>query len=269
MLYPPGGQESIGNLSETGLKSFAWDNTHLYSISDDDNSLYIILRRDDEIDGIDEGYTSRVGLEGSLGNGSWCSLAWDGTTLYAIDNNTNTLYTIDKTDGTKAKVGEEGALGSGDWQSLTWDGNTLFTIDDKTDSLYSVNKTNGDTTRVGKIGSLGKGDWQSLTWDGANLYAINNADDTIHIINTVYRESSQVLLDMLHCEYEPIIINRSVTPNTSRPATDAEARDKIKKFLEDINTEDFFFDETYRSFWLMPFLFDTGNRLLQYSATNH
>ena len=67
----------------------------------------------------------------------------------------------------------------------------------------------------------------------------------------------------MKCTYEPVEIKED---QTTEPSTDVQVRDKIKKLLEVLNSEDFFHDEDYRSYWLMPLVFDTGNRLLSYSA---
>lgn len=72
-------------------------------------------------------------------------------TIYAIDNNADTLLTLDRTTGAKTVVGSLGtAVSFGD---LAWDGSTLYLLGGRNNNaLYSVDRTTGAATLIGSHG---------------------------------------------------------------------------------------------------------------------
>jgi len=93
--------------------------------------------------------------------------AWaDNTPLYAIDDTTNSLYTINPTTYALTFVGSLGA--SGDFGDLAYDPNsgTAYWIAGRgNDSLYTINLNTGVASFVG---AHGVDDMFSLAYDSAN-----------------------------------------------------------------------------------------------------
>ena len=96
---------------------------------------------------------------GLTGVGPITGLAWNGTTMYAIEGTTHSapgahLYTINLSTGAATLVGATGIEGAGSLQ-FGPDGN-LYAGGDNTDGghLYRVNQTTGAATLVGASGFL-------------------------------------------------------------------------------------------------------------------
>ncbi len=99
--------------------------------------------------------------------------------LYAINDTTDTLYTLNAATGAATLVGALGVAGI--WQSITSHGGTLYAINDTTDTLYTLNAATGAATLVGALGVAGR--WQSITSHGGTLYAFNETTDTLYTLN--------------------------------------------------------------------------------------
>jgi DNA-binding beta-propeller fold protein YncE len=111
------------------------------------------------------------------------STAWAGPVLYAMDDATNSLYTIDPNTFALTLVGSTG-VGTGDFGDLAYDSdnNTAYWVAGRgNNSLYSINLTTGAATLVG---SHGINDMFAMAYDpathmlygqdsSANFYSIN------------------------------------------------------------------------------------------------
>lgn len=109
--------------------------------------------------------------------------AWAGTLLYAIDDTTNSLYTIDPNTYALTLVGSTG-VGTGDFGDLAYNPGTgiaYWTPGRGNDNLYTLNLNTGAATLVG---SHGINDLFAMAYDptthmlygqdsSANFYSIN------------------------------------------------------------------------------------------------
>ena len=87
------------------------------------------------------------------------ALAWDGSTLFMLDNGRDALFTVDRTTGVETRVGAATRFGA-DLRypsGLAWDGANLFMVDELADRLYTVDRTTGVATRVGTATNFGLG----------------------------------------------------------------------------------------------------------------
>ena len=123
--------------------------------------------------------------------------AWAGTLLYAMDDATNTLYTIDPNTYALTPVGGTGA--GGDFGDLAWDSdtNTAYWVAGRgNDSLYTINLNTGTATLVG---SHGVDDMFALAYDpmthmlygdatNGNFYSISTSNGAATLIgnNGIY-----------------------------------------------------------------------------------
>jgi DNA-binding beta-propeller fold protein YncE len=126
------------------------------------------------------------------------SAAWAGTLLYAMDDATNSLYTIDPNTYTLTLVGSTG-VGTGDFGDMAYDpgsGTAYWIAGRGNDSLYTLNLNTGKATLVG---SYGIDDMFALAYDPAtkslygdatngNFYSLNVSTGTATLIgsNGVY-----------------------------------------------------------------------------------
>ena len=168
----------------------------LYAIDEATGSLY----RLDRATGAKTLVGARTGLLGTAP--LWGSLAYDGQTLYALNDLSNSLHRLGLAAGNIAsRVGARGSLGDGDWQSLVWAEDGLYAIDDATNSLYRVSHTDGTKTRIGAEGVMGDGSWRALAWDGRWLYAVD--DDTNSLYRVDRRTGARTRLGPEHTDYTP------------------------------------------------------------------
>jgi DNA-binding beta-propeller fold protein YncE len=92
--------------------------------------------------------------------------AWAGTSLYAMDDATNTLYTIDPNTYALTLVGYTG-VGTGDFGDMAYDpgsGTAYWIAGRGNDTLYTLNLNTGKATQVG---SYGIDDMFALAYDPA------------------------------------------------------------------------------------------------------
>ena len=88
-----------------------------------------------------------------------------------------------------------------------------------------------------------------------------------HSFGSLQNNNSKTYWGILTGAFEPVVIN--TTNRTSRAATNKEARDRMESFIDKLDTEAFYYDEDYRTYWILPLVFDTGNRLISYYSTNN
>lgn len=102
------------------------------------------------------------------------STAWAGTLLYAMDDATNTLYTIDPNTYALTKVGYTG-IATGDFGDMAWnpDNNTAYWIAGRNNpTLYTLNLSTGAATQVGSYGIT---DMFALAYDPATKMLYGDA----------------------------------------------------------------------------------------------
>ncbi len=126
------------------------------------------------------------------------STAWAGTLLYAMDDATNSLYTIDPNTFTLTLVGSTG-VSSGDFGDMAYNPNTgvaYWIAGRGNDQLYTINLNTGAATLVG---SYGIDDMFALAYDpmtnmlygdatNGNFYSLNASTGKATLIgsNGVY-----------------------------------------------------------------------------------
>ena len=143
------------NTISIGANSLVWVDGVLYTT--DGAVLYTI--------DTETGLETRVHATNTIGSNVG-ALAWDGTTLYAGADQDDSLYTVNKEDGTGTLVGSfSGPTTIG---GLTWNGTALYLMASR--SLYTVDTTNGSATLVGTL--AGAGSIRNLTWDGEFFYGL-------------------------------------------------------------------------------------------------
>ena len=127
-------------------------------------------------------------------------LAWDGSTLYMVDDGTDALYTVATSTGVATRVATRTTrfgLSDGIVQprGLAWDGSTLYMITLR--NLYKLNRTTGVATLVGAFGgditdASGLAWWLSPTATSTSvagqppgrLYMVDTATDALYIVDT-------------------------------------------------------------------------------------
>ena len=168
----------------------------LYAVEEGAGTLYRI----DRATGAKTLVGARAGLLGA--NPVWGSLAYDGQTLFAINDLSNSLHRLGLAAGNiDSRVGARGSLDEGDWQSLVWARDGLYAIDDATNTLYRVSHTDGTKTLVGSEGGMGDGTWRALAWDGQWLYAVDDATNTLYRVDR--RTGAKTRLGPSHTDYTP------------------------------------------------------------------
>jgi hypothetical protein len=119
--------------------------------------------------------SNRIGLSCKLGLlivlAAMATAPAEAGTLFAINDSTDQLVTINRTNGAVTTIGALGV--SGDFGDLTWNSanNTLYAVGGRgNDALYTINQTTGAATLVG---SHGIGDMFSLAHNSTDgkLYA--------------------------------------------------------------------------------------------------
>lgn len=73
-------------------------------------------------------------------------------TLYGIDGGTDSLYTIDRNDGSATLVGSSGSVGTIGGMDFNLDGSTLLLSDGN--DLFTVSTLDGSLTAAGSLGTL-------------------------------------------------------------------------------------------------------------------
>ena len=118
------------------------------------------------------GELERVGNVENFGNGVTKprGLAWDGTTLFMVDD--RALHSLDRSDGMATQIGLLGTVGTVRATGLTWDGTELKLLNDRLNSLMTVNKSTGAATREGAFDfalAVHDPDLEGLAWERRKL----------------------------------------------------------------------------------------------------
>ena len=106
--------------------------------------------------------------------------------LVAVDNATNSLFSVDPWSGATERIGLAGTLGAGTWSCGARLAGRLFLIDNATNSLWWVDLATGTPSRVGIAGALGANrDWRALIAVGGNLVGYDGTTGQHYYVNTV------------------------------------------------------------------------------------
>ena len=127
-------------------------------------------------------------------------LAWDGTTLYMVDEGTYALYTVSPSTGAAVRVSTTtnrfGLPSSVQPRGLAWDGSELYMT--TRSSLYKLNRKTGVASPVGSFGSDVSGA-SGLAWKrsltetstgitgkpaAGRLYMVDHDTDALYIVDT-------------------------------------------------------------------------------------
>ncbi len=128
-------------------------------------------------------------------------LAWDGTTLYMVDDGTDALYTVSPSTGRATRVSTRTTRFGLDVslikpRDLAWSGSTLYMI--TSSRLYKLNRTTGVATPIGSFGT-DISNATGLAWkrsstatstgitgkpEPGRLYMVDTNNDALYIVDT-------------------------------------------------------------------------------------
>ncbi len=176
-------------------RGLSWVGSDLYMVSSLPGNTYLL----------DETAGTVINL-GPLGIEEPTDLAWDGSRLFVLDEDTNALYTISgiglpepppASSGYQTKqVGSAVQFGLTDVtldspRGLTMVGADLYMVEDNTDFLYTVNRATGV---AGKVGSAGLAtstiQTRGLAWDGTTMYMAT--PNSLYTVNRAYGTATRV-----------------------------------------------------------------------------
>ena len=135
-------------------------------------------------------------------------LAWDGSTLYMVDDGTDALYKVATSTGVATRVSTRTtrfglSARSVSPRGLAWDGSTLYMT--TRDKLYTLDRTTGVATLVGSYGTKIT-DASGISWkrdpaatstgvtvhqSPGRLYMADRATDALYIVNTATGSSAR------------------------------------------------------------------------------
>lgn len=155
------------------MHGLEWDGTTgtLYGESSHNSGLYEISTT-----------TGAATLIGVSALTSFTNLGYDvrNNIMYATNSGADSLYILDRTNGTTALVGPLNGPTNPNGLAYDWISDRLFLIDNSTDSLYTVNRATGQATL---IGSTGAGNLLGLVFIGpmrvAGRVALQNWEPTL------------------------------------------------------------------------------------------
>ena len=217
-LDPTTGEATIlGALGVVDPTDIAWDKdgSTMYLIDNDSDALYTVRQIQAPSPPIATG-TEHIGKLTRLDRtGSTISaprgLAFVGSMLYMVDDNTDSLYTVDTTTGFVTQVGSATTFGIVDAngqavadvspRGLAWDGTNLYMMTN--DKLYTLSTTTGIATLVGRLivggTQAGPSDPFGLAYayGGEFLYMVNRGDSPalyrMSKLGNVYRVASSAI----------------------------------------------------------------------------
>ncbi len=134
------------------------------------------------------GTGTTIGGVGGVGFSDVEALSFFGNTLYAIDDSTNQLITINTTTGAGTAVGALGVSVSGPGLAISASGDA-FMGDRSGNDLWTVNLGTGAATLLN--GSIGA-DLDGLTFLGNTLYGVDPGNDSLYTVNTTTGVASLV-----------------------------------------------------------------------------
>ena len=222
-LDPTTGEATIlGALGVVDPTDIAWDKdgSMMYLIDKDSDALYTVRQIQapspppplpmPEIGTEQVGVATQFGLT-DVTVSAPRGLAFVGSTLYMVDDNTDALYTVDTTTGVASRVGSATKFGIVDAngqavadvspRGLAWDGTNLYMMTN--DMLYTLSTTTGIATLVGRLivggTQAGPSDPFGLAYayGGEFLYMVNRGDSPalyrMSKLGNVYRVASAAI----------------------------------------------------------------------------
>ena len=206
-LDPTTGEATIlGSLGIVDPTDIAWDKDRstMYLIDKDSDALYTVRQIQAPSPPIATG-TEHIGKLTRLDRtGATISaprgLAFVGSMLYMVDDNTDALYTVDTTTGVATRVGSAirfGILVDANGQAVTdvsprglaWDGTNLYMMTN--DMLYTLSTTTGIAIdEVGELRVLGEGplptpieNASGIAWNGTVLYMVDRDTNLMYTVD--------------------------------------------------------------------------------------
>ena len=98
-------------------------------------------------------------------------------TMYGVDTTSDSLYTVDLTDGGWAVVGSTGFSAP---VGLGWNGTTMYGVDTISDETYTVNLTTGAWTSIGDTTVSSP---RGMAWHGTTMYGVDTVGDSLYTVN--------------------------------------------------------------------------------------
>ena len=132
--------------------------------------------------GYPDGRTSGTATSVSSISGGVRGLASHNGTLYAVDDDTDTLRRIDVTTGEAVIVGSFGSVEASPTGLASHNG-VLYMVGGDNDALYSLNTTTGQPTQIGSFGSTEPTPTGLASHDGI-LYMVGDDKDALYQIDT-------------------------------------------------------------------------------------
>jgi len=106
-------------------------------------------------------------------------LAWDGTNLWASDDNNKLIYKLNPSTG---EVKSSFSSQTRNIQGLVWDGSNLWIIE----IYYSnsiIHKLNPNNGEIVSSFTIPNSNLRGITWDGTNLWVADDGSDRIYKLN--------------------------------------------------------------------------------------
>ncbi len=132
--------------------------------------------------GYPDGRTSGTATSVNSISGGVRGLASHNGTLYAVDDDTDTLRRIDVTTGEANIVGSFGSVEASPTGLASHNG-VLYIVGGDNDALYSLNTTTGQPTQIGSFGSTEPTPTGLASHDGI-LYMVGDDKDALYQIDT-------------------------------------------------------------------------------------
>ena len=132
--------------------------------------------------GYPDGRTSGTATSVNSISGGVRGLASHNGTLYAVDDDTDTLRRIDVTTGEANIVGSFGSVEASPTGLASHNG-VLYMVGGDNDALYSLNTTTGQPTQIGSFGSTEPTPTGLASHDGI-LYMVGDDKDALYQIDT-------------------------------------------------------------------------------------
>ena len=191
---------TVTNLGPFGIQKptdIAWNGSKLFVLDEDTDALYTISGIGSANPPVGTsnliskqiGSATRFGVTSATLNAPR-GIVMKGTDLYMVEDNTDFLYTVDRTTGVAETAGNSRLRSSAiQPRGIAWDGSTLYMI--TRDTLYKINSTSGVATEVGPLGR-GIRDAFGLAWSGEKLYMVDRGDDALFTVSTSTGATSRV-----------------------------------------------------------------------------
>ena len=180
-----GTSENFG-VSEDRFGALAWNGTELYAVLDSIGHKLYTIDRTTSVATFVADITPAV-ADPDFRNIE--AMAWDGTTMFALETGTDALYTLDLSTGFATRVGSAVDFGlpagSFEQEGLAWDGSDLYGVHNLPSSLRyltTIDRTTGVATIVdASVVNFGLDfnfNMEGIEWDGTDLFVIDRGTNT-------------------------------------------------------------------------------------------